>query len=164
MPLDINQFTQNIASPARLYIWEVVIPGVIDAGFRAQTSQFPSVGSTDIDLFYQGETVKFAGAPEYEHIWTCEFAEGEDGAIYNALYDWRQQIWSQTEFSQQAPAVYKRDIQVNCLKSSDSTPWVSAVLHGCYPKTIDALALDRSANTEAVKWSVQFSFDNWNKV
>jgi hypothetical protein len=165
MALHINEFTGSIGTPARTYLWDLAIPSLADLGsIRAQTAQFPSVGSTDVELFYQGHPIKFAGAIEYEQTWTVTIAESENGDVYNALYDWRTKISNQADNIQGAPGDYKENITVKALKSTDGAPWLQAMLYGCYVKTIDAIDLDRSANTEAWKWSVTFSFDYWTKL
>jgi hypothetical protein len=165
MALHINEFTGSIGTPARTYLWDLAIPSLADLGsIRAQTAQFPSVGSTDVELFYQGHPIKFAGAIEYEQTWAVTIAESETGDVYNALYAWRQNITEQNSGVMAAPADYKEDITVKALKSQDGSPWLQAILYGAYLKTIDAVDLDRSANTESWKWSCTFSFDYWAKI
>lgn len=159
----MQDFVANVGQPARPYIFSVVIPGISMATFKAQTAQWPGVGSTDIDLFYKGQTIKYAGAVEYEHTWTCQIVESEVGDIYAGLYSWRQLVWSQSTGISAPPALYKREIVLQARTTLDSI-WLSGVLHGAYPKTIDPVELDTSANTESWKWNITFSYDWWDLI
>jgi len=161
MGLSITDFISNIANPAKSFLWNILIPRLPLSQFVAQTAQFPSVGSTDIDLFYMGQTIKFAGAVEYEHTWVVNIVESEQLIIYNLIYAWRQLIWNQITGTAVIPALYKDDVTVQGLTAL-GLPWITGILHGVYPKLIDAVELDRSANTEAWKWNVTFSFDSFN--
>ena len=163
MGLFIEEFKTSIGNPARTYIWEIVVPGLAISTFRAQSTEYPSAGSTDVELWYQGQKVLFAGAAEYSYNWACVLAEDDEGLVYKELYKWRQDCWKQEAATQVVPSAYKKDILIKCLKSTDGSPWLQARLHGAYPKTVDVVALDRSANTDAWKWSVTFNFDWWEK-
>lgn len=163
MALQVSEFISNIANPAKSFLWNVIVPRLPLVQFTAQTAQFPSVGSTDIDLFYQGQMIKFAGAIEYEHTWVMNFVESETAIIYNALYEWRQLLWDQVTGLAAVPAAYKDRVTVQAL-TSQGIPWLTARLKGVYPKIVDAVEMDRSANTEAWKWNVTFSFDEWEKI
>lgn len=164
MGLHISEFTNSISSPARTYIWSVTIQGFPQLGnLRAQTSQFPMVGSQDIELYYQGQKVLFAGAVEYEHTWKCTFAEDENGQIASALYAWRNDIWQEGAALQQIPTQYKRTVVIKALRSLDGSAWLTGELKGAYLKTIDAVDVDRSAATNAWKWDCTFNYDFWLK-
>ncbi len=163
MPLDINDFKGAIGSPARSFIFDVHIPRISSAVYRAQTAQIPSEASTDIDLFYQGHLVKFHGQVEYEHLWTATFVESETGEFIRDLSRWREQIYNPDTGRSGIPSRYKDIITIKVLRSDNGSPWLTGKLYGAYPKSIDALDLDRSANTETVKWSVQFNFDTWKR-
>lgn len=163
MGLHMQDFVANVGQPARPYIFTVIIPGMPLAMFKAQTAQWPGVGSTDVDLFYKGQTIKYAGAVEYEHTWPVQIVESEVGDMYAGLYAWRQLVWSQRTGISAIPALYKKEIVIQARTTSDVI-WLSGILHGAYPKTIDPVELDAGANTESWKWSVTFSYDWWDII
>lgn len=164
MGLNITDFINAVQQPARTYLWDVAIQNMPAlTTFKAQTAQFPGIGSTDVDLFYQGQTIKYAGAAEYEHSWVLNVVESEIADIYDGLYAWRQQIWEQTSGISLPPSIYKKKIVVIGV-STVGVPWIRAQLNGAYPKLVDAVELDRSANTEAWKWNVTFSYDSWERL
>ena len=163
MSLNINQFKAQMGAPAKPFLWNVAIPGSELISFKAQTAQLPGVGSTDMDLFYQGETVKYAGTVEYEHTWTLQVAESEDGGVIDFLSTWRALIYEQITGLSGSPGVYKKPITVQALKG-DKSSWLSYLIKGCYPKNIDPVDLDRYNNSEAWKWNITFNFDAWNRL
>lgn len=163
MPLNIEEFKGAIGSPARSFIFDVMIPRIPSATYRAQTAQIPSEGSTDMELFYQGHPVKFHGTVEYEHTWTATFVESENGEFIRGLSAWRQSIYDAETGNSGVPADYKDNIVIKVLRSGDGRPWLTGTLYGAYPKQIEAMDLDRSANTETVKWSISFNFDTWKR-
>lgn len=163
MSLHIQNFTTAIGNPAKTFLWNVIIPGAPMVSFKAQTTQFPAVGSADMELHYQGQPAKFAGAVEYEHTWSLVIAESEIGDVFDFLYSWRQLIWNQLTAQSESPVLYKRPVQV-IGKTSMGGNWISAMMMGAYPKNIDAIDLDRSSNSDIWKWSVQFNFDWWFKT
>ena len=163
MSLNIQQFKAQMGTPAKLFNWSVFIPNIPTAQFKAQSTQIPAIGSTDIDLFYQGETIKYAGAPEYEHTWTIQIAESQAGDIWNAIWLWRQLVYNQTTGISGPPALYKSPITVLALNDL-GVPWLQILIKGAYPKNVDAIDIDRSNNTESWKWNVTFNFDNWDRL
>lgn len=159
--MHINEFVAAVGNPAKMFLWDVVIPGLPAlTGIRAQTGQVPGVGNTDIDLFHMGQMAKFAGAVEYEHTWAVTIVESEGGDIYNALYQWQQLVNNQADGIGGDPIVYKRDIIFTAL-TSKGNPWMTKVIKNAYPKNIDTIDMDKAANTEAFKWGVTFNFDWW---
>lgn len=160
--LNVTQFTSSIGSPAKTFLWEVIIPRFDALGnIRAQTAQFPGEDSTEMELFFQGQKCVFPGSIEFEHTWAAVFAESEKGDFYAELKAWRKEIFDKTAGTAQPPDEVKERITIRGLKAADGEPWIEAILLGAYPKTIDALDLDRSANTESWKWNVTFSYDSW---
>lgn len=161
MALHIQDFTSAINNPAKPFLWDVFIPSLpFTTGIRAQTAQWPGVGSTDIDLFHMGQLAKFSGTVEYEHTWTVAIVESEFGDVYNALYAWRQLVFDQETGVGGNPAIYKRDIEMRAL-TSEGQPWAIIVLRQCYPKNIDPVDLDKANNTEAWRFNVVWNYDWW---
>ena len=109
-----------------------------------------------------GQKVLYPGAVEYENTWTVEIAESEYGNVIAELYAWRQLIWHQETGTSSIPTEFKKTITIAAL-NSQGVPWLRVGLKGAYPKTIDAVDLDRSNNSEAWKWNVTFNFDWWLK-
>ena len=161
--LHVGDFTNTIGNPAKSFKWDIIVPALPVVGsFHAQTAQVPAKGHTIIDLFHMGQVAKFPGAVEYEHTWPVTFVESETGIIHNALWEWSQLVFNQTTGVMSNPNVFKRDITARMLTDNGAT-WATFVLHNCYPQNVDPVELDKSANTEAFKWTVTFSFDWWDR-
>lgn len=161
--LHISDFTAILGNPAKMFMWDVDIPALPVESIKAQSSQFPGVASTDIDLFHLGQMAKFAGATEYEHLWACNIVESESGSVFNAMYAWRQLVNNQRDGTQADVSAYKRDITLTMLTSAGSS-WAQIVLKQAYPKSIDTVEIDKSANTEAFVWPLQFNYDWWEPL
>jgi hypothetical protein len=163
MSLSVQQFKSVMGSPAKVFNWNIFIADMPLAQFKAQTTQVPSVASSDMELWYQGEKVLYHGSVEYEHNWVCQVAESQDGIIYNSIYAWRQLVFSQTAGLSGTPLLYKRPVTIQLL-NDQKIPYLGWVLKGCYPKQIDTIDLDRANNTEVLKWGITFNFDSWEKL
>ena len=164
MSLHIDDLKSSIGSPARVFLWDVAIPSLKIASFQAQTSALPGVDSTDMELFYQGQAVKFPGSVEYSQEWTCEIAESEKGNVMTSLFGWRERVFNQKNGKAGDIETVKEDVVIKALKSSDGTAWLTYKLHGVYPKSIGEVSLDRSANTDILQWEIAFSYDWWEKI
>lgn len=161
--MHISDFTASVGNPAKPFKWDVIIPALpISTGIRAQSTQWPSIGSTIIDLFHMGQIAKYPGAPEYEHTWPTNIVESETGDIFNAVWQWRQLVFDQVTGLQANVDVFKRDITLHC-KTDNDTIWAICVLRNAFPLTVEAVDLDKSANTEAYRWNVIWSFDWWDR-
>jgi hypothetical protein len=160
--MHIADFTAILGNPAKPFMWEVLIPALPINSIQAQSTQFPNSGSTDIDLFHMGQIAKFPGTVEYDHVWPCTIVESESGVVFNSIFEWKQLVFDQSTGIQADVAAFKRNIVLSCLTSAN-TVWAKCILKGAYPKSIDAVELDKSANTEAYKWVVQFNYDYWEK-
>lgn len=158
--MHIADFTSIVGNPAKVFMWEVLIPALPIGSIKAATTQFPGVGSTDIDLYHLGQLAKFPGTVEYEHTWMCSIVESEAGDVFNAMYEWKQLIFDQNTGVMADVAAFKRDVSLSMLTTAGSV-WAKVILKGAYPKSIDTLELDKSANTEAVKWNLLFNYDYW---
>jgi len=161
--LHIQEFTSIVGNPAKIFQWEILIPALPISSIKAQSAQFPGVGSTDIDLYHMGQIAKFPGTVEYEHTWQCVIVESESGDVFNAMYEWKQLIHDQKTGFQDSPASFKKDVIIMGI-SSASIPWIKIVLKQAYPKSIDTLELDKASNTEAWKWTLLFNYDWWQKA
>jgi hypothetical protein len=163
MNMHIQDFTAIVGNPAKQFLWEVIIPALPFSAIKAQSTQFPGVGSTDIELWHMGQSAKFVGTVEYEHTWNCSIVESESGDVFNAMYAWKQLCFDQKTGSMQDVAAYKRDITIKALTSAGNA-WATIKLKGAYPKSIDTVEMDKSANTESFKFQLQFNYDYWHKA
>ena len=89
----------NLTNPARSYLWDVLVPVPVGDGdsttyqVRAQSTQIPGRKNESIAIPYkQTAGVVVAGKLSYDHTWTCEFIEGEDKKVFDAVYSWQQKI------------------------------------------------------------------------
>jgi len=161
--MHISDFTSIVGNPAKQFMWDVLIPALPVSSIKAASAQFPGVGTTDIDLFHLGQMAKFAGTVEYDHTWTCAIIESESGDVFNAMFEWHQLIFDQETGVMQDVAAYKRDITLSMLTNVNTT-WAKITLKGAYPKSIDTVEIDKSANTEAFRWNLTFNYDYWVKA
>lgn len=161
--LHISDFTAIVGNPAKMFLWDVLIPALPISSIKVQSAQFPGVASTDIDLYHMGQMAKFPGSVDYEHTWTCSIVESESGDVFNAMYEWRQLVHNQKTAVQADVAAFKRDIFLTMLTSAGS-PWARIVLKQCYPKSLDTIEIDKSSNTDAYKANITFNYDWWERM
>jgi hypothetical protein len=161
--MQIQDLARVIVNPAKAFMFRVTIPSLPIKSIQVQSAQFPGVSVSDMELWHMGQKMLLPGAKEYDHTWQCTIAESEDGAVFNPIYAWHQLLAHSETGVQESSDDYLRDVIISPLTGAH-TPWLECVLKMAYPKTIDPVELDASANTEVYKWVLTFNYSWWKPV
>ena len=161
--LHISDYTAIVGNPAKVFMWDVLIPALPISSIKAQSTQVPGVSLTDIELYHLGQKALFPGTVEYDHNWTCTIVESESGDVFNAMHAWHTLCFDQKTGVMSDVSAVKRDISLTMLTSAGSA-WLRLVLKNAYPKTIGSVQIDKSSNSEAYKWELGFNYDWWEPV
>jgi len=161
-----DSLKNNLTNPARGYLWEVLIPIPIGDGdnttyqIRAQSSEIPGRENAPIHIDYkQTGGVDVAGKLKYTHSWACEFIEGEDKKVFDALYSWQQKIVHDFAGIGAGEPLYKTDVYINNLKVDGST-WMRIKLKGAWVSNVSAVTLNYDADV-IIRYKVTFNYDMW---
>jgi hypothetical protein len=164
--LAIDTLKSNLQNPARAYLWEMVIPTIPGSGnvdalrTRCETSSIPGHSNPNIHIPYKGTGgFEVPGRLTFPHAITLSFLEGEDGAIFQAIYNWRNLITGVTSGVGVPDMTLKADIYLKLITKAD-TDWMSIKLVGAYPNDRADVALNYGAD-EVIRIPVTFSYDFW---
>ena len=164
--MSIDSLRNNLANPARVYLWEVVMPNPLEGDtetllLRAQTTALPerSFGSILIP-FKQTAGVKFPGKVTYTHTLDMTFIEGEDRKILDTFYKMMNAIID--DKSGIGTLSYKRDIYIHLI-NQDGSVEKKIKLVGTYPERMSGVELNQESETPMI-FTITFSFDRWEVV
>jgi hypothetical protein len=166
--MSVNSLQNNLLNPARLFMWEMIIPKPIGGDsetmmLRCQSTTKPGRSVGEILIPYkQTAGIKYPGKLVYTHTIDFTFIEGEDREVFKGLYDWCNAVISDINGISQGQLSVKTDIYLNLL-NTDGTTAESIKLKGCYCQGIGDTPL--SYNDEgAMIFTGTFSYDSWVKV
>ena len=167
--MGIDSLKANLTNPARVYLWDVLIPVPIGGGdsttfqIRAQSTQIPQVSANPIHVDYkQTPGIELAGKKALDHTWQCTFLEGEDHLTYDALYAWCQNIVHDVTGLRVGDPLYKTDVYATLITTAGDT-YMKFKLKGAWVQTINPV--DLAYNTDAVvTYTVVFRFDSFEYI
>jgi len=170
MPLmGIETLKQNLTNPARVYLWEILVPAPIGGGnsdvltTRCQSTSIPGRSFGEIVVPYkQTAGLKFPGKLTYPHTWECTFIDAEDKAIFDAIYAWKQAIVDDFDGVGQGDNAIKQDIYLTLLTTTGEI-YMTIKLVGAYPQEVGNVDLSYDAE-DTVKFPVTWSYDRWEQV
>lgn len=169
MDFSVNVLKNNLTNPQRIYMWEVLIPTPVGGGqsetfsVRARSAEIPGSSFGTINIPYkQTAGIVVAGKLQYDHKWECVLIEGEDHAVYDALYEWQQQIVNNLTGIGVGDPLYKTDMYI-ILQDTTGETGMKIKLKGAYIEAIGKVGLDYE-NEGIVKYPVTFAFDSFEKV
>jgi hypothetical protein len=167
--MGINNLAANMGNVARGYLWQVQIPNPVGGGdsdtlmLRCQSASMPGRSVDIIEIPYkQSAALQFAGKLKYDHTFKCEFIEGEDRQVFDAIYAWCQQIVDDVTNLAQGDVTSKTDIYLTLLTTNDE-PYNQIKLKGCFVESMDSVSLNYNTN-EPIKFGVTFRYDSWQYV
>jgi hypothetical protein len=167
--MSIDNLRTNLSNPQRDYLWEFLCANPVANGspetllLRCQSTSIPgrSLGEILIN-FKQSAGYKLPGKIQYDHTIDTVFVEGEDHAIFDIIYNWKQSIINDKTNVGSGDSSIKTDIYLNLLTTAGDIA-MRIRLAGCYPQAMPAQPL--SYDSEAiVKYTVTWSYDWWEKV
>lgn len=168
--MGIESLKANLNSPARTFLWDVLIAAPVGGGgstetlaLRCQTTNLPGRDVEDILIRYkQTGGVRFHGKLEYDHNWELTFIEGEDRAIFQTFYNWCQKVIHDANGVGIPDPETKVDMVLSMLKVTGDE-WLRIKLIGCYIKSIGNVALSYEENA-VVRFTVTVSYDRWEQA
>ena len=164
--MSADNLRNDISSPAKVYLWEVLFASVVGGGnrdhleVRAHSTAIPGRSFGEILVpFMGGPGIKFPGKLVMTHIWPAVFIEGNDRATWNVVYPWMQAIQNARTGFGSLDADIKRDVYLRLI---DQTGAVTnrVKLLGCYPQAVDEVPLAYE-DEASIFYNVTFSYDTW---
>jgi len=164
----ISALSQNLGTPQRSFLWQVVIPTVIGGGsttetllLRCQSTAMPERGTGTIEIpFQQGPKLQFPGKLEYPHTWDCTFIEGEDAAVMSAFYGWAQQVVNDvTNVGSPFPEIIT-NILLQLVSTDGNTVTSEFTLVNAWVQKIGQVQLDYE-NQSIIKLPITFRYQSW---
>lgn len=170
MPLNITEFKGALTGDgARPNMFQVTIDnpvsplGNFKTPFLVKVAEIPAATIGEIQLFYQGRPVKYAGDRTFAD-WTVTIINDEDFIVRDAMERWNNAI---NGFRTNArdpgfvlAANYKSNATVTQL-SKTGIPLRTYAFQGIFPKEISNIALDWGGNDTIEEFTVTFSVDLW---
>lgn len=167
--IGVDVLKNNLTNPARIYMWEVIIPNPIGGGdsdvlrVRCQSAQIPErIIGTILIPYKQTAGVNFAGKNAYTHIWEVTFIEGEDKKVHDAMYAWMQTIIDDVDGVGDGDDMIKQGIYLNLLSTKNEID-MTLKLIGAFPVRMGLIDLTY-AEERAITYPITFSFDSWLRV
>ena len=167
--MSTDQLRNNLTNPQRTYLWDVLIPNPVGGGdpdtisLRARSKSIPEASFGQILIPYkQSAGVVYPGKLSFPHDWDCTFIEGEDHAMFDIIYDWRQSIINDRTNIGTTDVAVKSDIYLKLLKT-DGEESMKIRLVGCFPRVCPSVPLSYDDESE-LQYPVTWSYDRWEKV
>ena len=159
----------NLSNPQRTYLWDFIIPNPIAGGdrdvlqLRCQSTSLPgrSFGSILVN-YKQSAGVKYPGKLAYSHSWDCTFIEGEDAKIFDAIYDWKQQIVNDLTNTGISDLLIKTDAILKLVDRAGTVTRKIKII-GIYPEALPDVPLDYNSEGNLML-PVTWSFDRWEDI
>ena len=166
--MGIDTLKSNLTNPARVYLWEIVIPTAIGGGdltaltTRCQSTSIPGRSVGEILVPYkQTGGIKFPGKLTYPHTWETTFIESEDKKIFDAIYAWNQEVIHDYDGIGAGDTAIKQDLYLTLLTTKGEI-YLGIKLVGCYPQEVGNVDLNYDAE-DPVRFTVTWSYDRWEE-
>jgi len=168
--MGVDNLRTNLTNPARVYLWEVVIPNVIGGGadsatllVRAQSSAIPGRSHAAITVPYkQTGGLVFPGKVAYSHTWVCTFIESEDKKVHDFIYNWMQLIVHDRDGVGQGDPSIQTDILLS-LAGTKGDEYMRIKMIGAYVQDVGDVALTYT-DEAMITYSVTFAYNRWERV
>jgi len=167
--MSTDNLRNNLTNLQRTYLWDVLIPNPLGGGdpdtisIRARAMPLPGWSFGQILVPYkQSPGVVYPGKLAFSHDWVCTFIEGEDHAVFDIIYDWRQLIVHDKTNIGTTDVAIKSDIYLKLLKT-DGDESMKIRMVGCFPRIGDDVPMSYD-DESTVLYSVTWSYDRWEKV
>lgn len=164
--MSVDSLKNNLTNPARTYLWEIMFANPLGGDtdtllLRCRSTSIPGRSVGKIHLPYkQTGGVEYPGKLNYSHSWACTFVEGQDRAIFIALYDWAQAaVNDDTGLS---AANVKTDVYLHLIDTDGNVPLRIKIV-GAFLETVDDAPLAQDAEGE-LNFNGSWSYDKWVKV
>lgn len=184
MTFSIDQFKSALAlGGARPSLFEVQISfnsgsGLISSGlaktpFMIRAAGIPASTTNSFPVPYFGRQIKFAGDRVFDD-WSVAVINDEDFAVRTAFEEWSTLINSHEEnISALRPGLgtpgtsstgYKSNAVVKQYSKLGGNPIAAYQFIGLFPNNISDIPLAWNSTDEIEEFSVQFSYDYWERL
>lgn len=168
MDFSADVLKNNLTNPQRTYLWEILIPSPVGGGdsqmftVRAQSTEIPSISVGKILIPYkQTPGIVVAGKQEVDHTWEITIVEGEDHAVYDALYAWLSKIVDPITGVGVGDPLYRTDL-ILILQNTTGGDNLKIKIKSAYVQSISKAALSYESDGY-LKYTVTFAFNNIEK-
>jgi len=174
MSFNVTDFKSIAGSLQRSYQFRIIFPALgigLDLGSNdmknatvlVKSSKCPSKNIAAIDVPYAANQLKLPGNVTYPD-WTCTFRVDTKLGVYNAMYQWSEQVRSSDTNILSAPATYKKEVtlqQLNGENPSGEEAVGEYTLLGAWPITIGEINLD-TTTSDVQEFQVTFAYDSFH--
>lgn len=164
--LSQDNLKASLPNPQRTYLWDLIFTNPVGGGdgnilsVRVQTTVIPGRGVGKIPVHYKGNApINYAGKTNFPQQLECNFIEGEDKIVHDALVKWLEAIRGVNTGVGVGDELIKQDIYLTLVKVNGGDGRQIRLV-GCFPTNIGNVQL--GYETEGiVTYPVTFSYDNW---
>lgn len=161
-----SNISSNLGTPARGYLWNIVIANPIGGGdadtltYRCQSTIAPERSFNPIEVsFQQNAKLQYPGKLNYNYDWSCEFIESEDGAVISTFYNWAQTIINDNTSIGNEQQNIISDIYLQLL-SVDNSIWGQYWLQNCWIKSLGQISFNYD-NESIVRVPITFRYNKY---
>jgi len=153
-----NQFRVDLTYPSFVSSGLGTIVG-LNSQFLCKASQLPASTISNIEVFYRGRPVNFAGERTFQP-WTVTIYNDTTFTIRNAMEAWSNGISNFTGTNGLTTARnYQVDLSVYQLDRNGDAPIKKYTFVNAYPVSIGQIALDYDQNNVIETYDVEFIYD-----
>ena len=155
-----SAFAKIITQPLNLYNFVVEIigqPTINEKLLVVQSTSFPTEKMREIELWANGEKVRYPGIPENDGNWKIKIPENDDGSIRELLDKYKASMFDQKTGILTPPLRY--DISVTS-RDLNNKPIFQVILKECWLKGRESVELSAGEVTGTWNWDYTFVY-NW---
>jgi len=152
-----NQFSVSLSFPTFVAAGAVVGQ---NAQFLCKAAQLPASTMGNIETFYRGRPVNFAGERTFAP-WNITVYNDTTFSIRNAMEVWSDGVLNMGQTNGRVnPRDYQIDLLVHQLDRNGATVKTYKFVDA-YPTNIGAITLDYETNTQIEVFDIEFTYNYW---
>ena len=153
-----NQFRVDLTYPSFVSSGLGTVVG-LNSQFLCKASQLPASTVSNVEVFYRGRPVKFAGERTFQP-WTITVYNDTTFTVRNAMEAWSNGVANFTGTNGLTSARdYQVDLSVYQLDRNGDAPIKKYTFINAYPILVGQIALDYDANNVIETFEVEFQYD-----
>jgi len=154
MSIKVSTFTSIINQPLNTHKFNVSIPE-LDLSMIVESTTFPSEQLEEVQLYYQGESIKYPTIPSQSQSWSITIPEGDNGVVRRQFEELKSKFYSQkTGLLKNNPW---KDVVITVLDLQDKEVF-KVILHGVWLKGRNDVSLSADSTTTPWKWEYSFVY------
>ena len=155
----VAKFASIITQPLNLYNFYLTIKGLSQEDNEVlatvQSTSFPSEKLRTIELWANGEIVRYPSIPQNDGGWKIKIPENDNGKIRSIFDGLKRKIYDQKTGTLIPPTMY--DIVVVARDMQDRQVF-KAILHGCWIQGREGVEMSSSDNQKSWEWDYNFVY------